>query len=792
MVNSADVAGLTIAPTIATTNAITLTDTDIVNALSIGDNTILGTAAVIDFSEFDVSGTTGSVTINDGGDLGSLTVEGTVLDINSLDFVGAGTLTSGANTNLAVTPGGTGDAVVNLDADTNLQVTASAAPGVDMIAVTNAGQASTTDGVDALQLTFAGSNASGNVIDITPSFSDTAAVATNETFNIIDIDAFTATINAAGDTDTVIALSVGNLTQTETAGTITATALNIGTGWDIGINTSSGLAIGSQSTLTVNSTTPSVAGISHAITANGAGTLISNFTNGTTGQILTIEINDANTDFDCTASNLNCGGLDITTLAAGDTATFVYDGTNWNLVNWMDTSAVQTGADVAEWMSSTQNLSAGTVVVAHPTNSGTVVRSEQEYDSRVIGVVSDVKASLSDIRPGLMLGNEETGNTPVALAGRVMAKFDGRNGSAQPGDALTSAPDGKLMKALKAGPTVGKALGSDESGLVLILVNIGWFDPAEVSLAQLDAVSERIALLEALSKPAGEVLGATTTAEADATTAVADTSDVQATVTEEAPALGVQETASSLLVESRLTATELSVTKLAVFGGDIKVTGLAEVASLTVAGGAKVGGTLEIGGAVVIAATAAEDLKAGDAVRVSGTNEVKKADSTDAARALVLGLATSDVKSGEAVKVAVGGRVGGYENLAVGKAYFLGTNGKLVTGAPDNAVRLVQVGLAISGSDMVVQITTEAKAVEKVVEVAAPVSEAVVAGSQTSSESTPPAEQDLAPQGTAAPAAEVVVEPTPTPEATIIVPTTTPEPTPPAEQDLAPQGTPTP
>ncbi len=781
VVNSADVAGLTIAPTIATTNAITLTDTDIVNALSVGDNTILGTAAVIDFTEFDVSGTTGSVTINDTGDAGNVSVEGTVLDINSLDFVGAGTLTSGANTNLALTPGGTGDAVVNLDADTNLQVTAGAAPGVDMIAVSNAGQASTTDGVDALQLTFTGSNASGNVIDITPSFSDTAAVATNETFNIIDIDAFTATINAAGDTDTVIGLSVGNLTQTQTAGTITATGVNVGTGWDIGVNSGSGIAIGTQQTLTADSTTPSVAGISHAITANVTNpTLISNFTNGTAGQILTVELGDAATDFDCTASNLNCGSVDITAGAAGDILTFVYDGTNWNMVQMMDASVAHTGADVAEWMKSTQNLSAGTVVVAHPSQKENVVRSEQEYDSRVIGVVSDVKGALSDIRPGLMLGNEETANTPVALAGRVMAKFDGRNGGAQPGDALTTAPDGKLMKALKAGPTVGKALGSDESGLVLILVNIGWFDPAEVSLAQLDAVSERIALLEALSKPAGDVLGAETTTAA--VSEVAATTDVQATAVATEPELGVQETASSLLVENRLTATELSVTKLAVFAGDIKVTGLTELANLVVSGSAKVG-TLEIGGAVVIAATAGEDMKAGDAVRVSSANEVKKADSTDASRALVLGLSTSDVKSGEAVKVAVGGKVGGYEKLSVGKAYFLGTNGKLVTGAPETAVRLVQVGLAISETDMVVQITTEAKAVEKAVEAAAaPVSTAVVAGT---SEPTPtpteaPAAVEPTPTPTAAPAAEIVVETTPevtpTPEQTIVVPTATPEP----------------
>jgi len=60
---------------------------------------------LIDSAEFDVSGGTGSITINDGGDAGNVSIEGTVLDINSLDFVGAGTITSGANNQLQLTSG---------------------------------------------------------------------------------------------------------------------------------------------------------------------------------------------------------------------------------------------------------------------------------------------------------------------------------------------------------------------------------------------------------------------------------------------------------------------------------------------------------------------------------------------------------------------------------------------------------------------------------------------------------------------------------------------------------------
>jgi hypothetical protein len=684
--------------------------------ISLGANSIVGTTGDINYSNFDVNGTTGKTDWILGA-AGQLTVDAATTDNTTTDGV--------------------------------IKVT----------------QDSTASGI--------GLNIDSEVIDD----------------NAVDTQAgikVTMT-NSANDSDVVYGLSVAELGGAASGGTEYA-IYQAGTAWDYGlyvtddayfgdnVSVTDDLALegivdmGTLDSMADNDLTPSVVG-SAMFSGDANGDTVTKFDDAVAGQVWVIKHTGATT-FDCDntdagADDLQCGLTDIVT-AAGDSTVWYSDGTQSFLVNWLDESDTQTGADVAEWMKSTQNLSAGTVVVAHPSEKETVVRSEQEYDSRVIGIVSDVKGTLSDIRPGLLLGDDRTGNTPVALAGRVMAKFDGRNGAAQPGDALTSAPDGKLMKALKAGPTVGKALGSDESGLVLILVNIGWFDPAEVSLAQLDAVSERIALLEALSKPAGEVLGAETTVASE----VADTAEVQATVSEEAPELGVQETASSLLVENRLTATELSVTKLAVFGGDIKVTGLAEVANLTVSGGAKVGGTLEIGGAVVIAATAAEDLKAGDAVRVSSANEVRKADSTDAARALVLGLATGDVKAGDAVKVAVGGRVGGYENLAVGKAYFLGTNGKLVTGAPENAVRVVQVGLAISETDLIVQITTEAKQpveVEKVVEEAAatPVSTATVADT---SEPTP-TPTEIVVETTPAPTSTV----TPTPEPEVVVPTVAPE-----------------
>lgn len=87
-------------------DALDASATEIDNAVNVGSNIILGLAATIDFSEFDVSPTTGSVTIDDDGNLAALSIDGTVLDINSLDFPGAGEITSGGSADLTLNPAG--------------------------------------------------------------------------------------------------------------------------------------------------------------------------------------------------------------------------------------------------------------------------------------------------------------------------------------------------------------------------------------------------------------------------------------------------------------------------------------------------------------------------------------------------------------------------------------------------------------------------------------------------------------------------------------------------------------
>lgn len=64
------------------------------------------------------------------------------------------TVGSGTDTNLTLTPGGTGDTIITGDADSNLQLNFGAAPAVDMHVISNAGFGTTTDGVDGLYINF--------------------------------------------------------------------------------------------------------------------------------------------------------------------------------------------------------------------------------------------------------------------------------------------------------------------------------------------------------------------------------------------------------------------------------------------------------------------------------------------------------------------------------------------------------------------------------------------------------------------------------------------------------------
>jgi hypothetical protein len=129
--------------------------------------------------------------------------------------------------------------------------------------------------------------------------------------------------------------------------------------------------------------------------------------------------------------------------------------------------------DVAEWVPTTADLAAGTVVVLDPVRSNHVLASSRAYDTTVAGVISP--------QPGIILGEAGPSKALVATTGRVRVRVDA---TAQPiaiGDLLvTSDKSGVAMKSVAAnlqgiamhrpGTVLGKALEPLPGGTGEILV----------------------------------------------------------------------------------------------------------------------------------------------------------------------------------------------------------------------------------------------------------------------------------------------------------------------------------
>ena len=133
--------------------------------------------------------------------------------------------------------------------------------------------------------------------------------------------------------------------------------------------------------------------------------------------------------------------------------------------------------DVAEWVPSSSQLAAGTVVVLDPTKSNQVTSSSTAYDTRVAGVVSE--------QPGISLGEKSDGKVLVATTGRVRVQVDATNKPIHVGDLLvTSDIPGLAMKSEpvnlggvqihRPGTLIGKALEPLEKakGSILVLLSL--------------------------------------------------------------------------------------------------------------------------------------------------------------------------------------------------------------------------------------------------------------------------------------------------------------------------------
>jgi hypothetical protein len=133
--------------------------------------------------------------------------------------------------------------------------------------------------------------------------------------------------------------------------------------------------------------------------------------------------------------------------------------------------------DVAEWVDSAEDLSAGTVVVLDAARPNHVMASTASYDTRVAGVISD--------RPGITLGEHADGKVLVATTGRVKIKVSAKNGPINIGDLLvTSDQQGVAMKSNavklggvrlhRPGTLIGKALEplAQGTGEILVLLSL--------------------------------------------------------------------------------------------------------------------------------------------------------------------------------------------------------------------------------------------------------------------------------------------------------------------------------
>jgi hypothetical protein len=129
--------------------------------------------------------------------------------------------------------------------------------------------------------------------------------------------------------------------------------------------------------------------------------------------------------------------------------------------------------DVAEWVPSSQQLEAGTVVALDLEKSNHVLASSEAYDTRVAGVVS--------AQPGISLGERGEGKVLVATTGRVKVRVDATRAPIKIGDLLvTSDVAGVAMRSEPVniggrkmhapGTIIGKALEPLEKGTGEILV----------------------------------------------------------------------------------------------------------------------------------------------------------------------------------------------------------------------------------------------------------------------------------------------------------------------------------
>jgi len=263
-------------------------------------------------------------------------------------------------------------------------------------------------------------------------------------------------------------------------GTVQTTAAAGGGGGTItGVTAGTGLSGGgSTGSVTLTNNDPGSTQTIFKNIANSAGT--TQFSAGTNTDVLRFAGAGGTTvSFDAATKKVTIDGSTSTVTAANVTAGSFASGAYTFPGNVTVNGTLEGGnikakyQDMAEWVDSSQDLPAGTVVVLDSTRRNHVVAATQAYDGRVAGVIS--------LQPGIALGEQAEGRVLVATTGRVKVKVDASNGPINIGDALvTSDKTGVAMKSVpveiggikihRPGTLIGKALEPLDKGTGEILV----------------------------------------------------------------------------------------------------------------------------------------------------------------------------------------------------------------------------------------------------------------------------------------------------------------------------------
>jgi hypothetical protein len=329
----------------------------------------------------------------------------------------------------------------------------------------------------------------------------------------------------------------------------------------------------------------------------------------------------------------------------------------------------------------------------------------------------------------------------------------------------------------------------------MTFVNISWYFPEVVAELEREyAVSQALgsapdavgALAAAVESSETVTPGNTLAQTSTVSGSVLGTADTTIGTTELAVAIPPTEFPNVSVTGALTVGKELVVRGTSRFEGEVTV--LADATfqkSVIIVGGLRVGGNLDVVGAVTSPLIAGSAVSAGDPVSVNGDGTVSRASGGRA----VVGVAANSAASGSTVQVAVAGRVGGLSGLSAGSRYFVSATGSLTTdGAGGQAI-----GVAVSASELLVQ---------PGVGLPAAVSTETVAPSTTEASTPAPVETSTIPVATSPSTPTVTtpvlgastteVTPTPTPVVSSVETTSAPVATEPVVETTPATATPTP